>query len=62
MSERSSAISLGLLLAPTLCVVAIRFGLPALEEVISQDYVLEITILRNCSFIGRTDALQISQG
>ena len=44
MSERSSAISLGLLLAPTLCVVAIRFGLPALEEVISQDYLLEISI------------------
>ena len=44
MSERSPAISLALLFAPTLCVVAIRFGLPALEEVISQDYVLEISI------------------
>ena len=44
MSERSSAISLALLLAPTLCVVAIRFGLPALEEVISEDFALEISI------------------
>lgn len=44
MSERSSAVSLALLFAPTLCVVAIRFGLPALEEVISEDYVLEISI------------------
>ena len=44
MSERSPAISLGLLFAPTLCIVAIRFGLPALEEVISQDYLLEISI------------------
>lgn len=44
MSERSSAISLALLLAPTLCVVAIRFGLPALEEVISEDFTLEISI------------------
>ena len=44
MSERSPAISLALLFTPTLCVVAIRFGLPALEEVISQDYLLEISI------------------
>ena len=44
MSERSSAISLALLFAPTLCVLAIRFGLPALEEVISEDYALEISI------------------
>ena len=44
MSERSPAISLALLFAPTLCVVAIRFGLPALEEIISQDYLLEISI------------------
>lgn len=44
MTERSPAISLALLFTPTLCVVAIRFGLPALEEVISQDYLLEISI------------------
>ncbi|DAC42557.1 MAG TPA: hypothetical protein HA315_05185 [Candidatus Thalassarchaeaceae archaeon] len=44
MTNRSSAISLALLFAPTLCVVAIRFGLPALEEVISQDSVLEFSI------------------
>ena len=44
MANRSPAISLALLFAPTLCVVAIRFGLPALEEVISQDSVLEFSI------------------
>lgn len=44
MSDRSPAISLALLFAPTLCVVAIRFGLPAIEEIISQDNLLEISI------------------
>ncbi len=44
MSVRSPAISVALLFAPTLCVIAIRFGLPALEEVISQDLILEVSI------------------
>tara|TARA_B100000214_G_C23958058_1_gene623883 strand:- start:460 stop:1224 length:765 start_codon:yes stop_codon:yes gene_type:complete len=44
MPVRSPATSLALLFAPTLCVIAIRFGLPALEEIISEDYLLEISI------------------
>ena len=44
MANQSPATSLALLSAPTLCVIAIRFGLPALEEVISQDSVLEFSI------------------
>ena len=44
MSNRSPAISLALLFAPTLCLVAIRFGLPAIEEVISEDIVLQVSI------------------
>ena len=44
MSNRSPAISLALLFAPTLCLVAIRFGLPAIEEVISEDIVMQVSI------------------
>ncbi|DAC46360.1 MAG: hypothetical protein CMA62_02595 [Euryarchaeota archaeon] len=44
MSNRSPAISLALFLAPTLCIVAVRFGIPALEEVISNDFVLEASL------------------
>ena len=62
MSERSPAISLGLLFAPTLCVVAIRFDCLALEEVISSRLRIGDYHSRACSFIGRTDALQVSQG
>ena len=44
MSNRSPAISLALLLAPTICIVAIRFGIPALDEVITNDLILEASL------------------
>jgi len=44
MTERSSSMSVALLLAPTLCVASVRFGLPTLDEVISEDSLLEIGI------------------
>ena len=40
VNERSPLLSAALLLAPTLCLVAIRFALTALEEVLSEDPVL----------------------
>ena len=44
MTKRSPAISLALLIAPTMCIVAVRFGIPALDEVISNDFILEASL------------------
>ena len=44
MTERSSTISGALLLTPTLCIVALRYGLPAINEVISNDIIIEGSI------------------
>jgi len=44
MAERSSTISGALLLAPTLCIVALRFGLTRINEVISNDIIIEFSI------------------
>ena len=44
MAERSSTISGALLLTPTLCIVALRYGLPRINEVISNDIIIEISI------------------
>ena len=44
MTNRSPAVSLALLIAPTMCIVAVRFGIPALDEVISNDFILEATL------------------
>lgn len=38
--ERSPVLAIALLVAPTLCLVAIRFALTALEEVLSEDLIL----------------------
>ena len=40
VSERSPVLGLALLLAPTLCLVALRLASTALEEVVSEDKVL----------------------
>ena len=40
VSERSSVLGAALLVAPTLCLVAIRFALTTLEEVLSEDPIL----------------------
>ena len=44
MAERSSTISGALLLTPTLCIVALRYGLPTINEVISNDIIIESSI------------------
>lgn len=44
MAERSSTISGALLLTPTLCIVALRYGLPVINEVISNDRIIEFSI------------------
>ena len=44
MAERSNTISGALLLAPTLCIVALRFGLTRINEVISNDIIIEFSI------------------
>ena len=44
MVQRSPLISTGLLLAPTICVVALRFGLPNIEELLKQDLFAQVTI------------------
>ena len=44
MAERSSTISGALLLTPTLCIIALRYGLPSINEVISNDIIIEISI------------------
>ncbi len=52
MSERSTAMGVALLLAPNLCVVSIRFGLPVLNDIISEDPVLELGIHSAATIIG----------
>ena len=44
MAQRSPMMGAALLLAPTMCVVALRYGSDALEEVISQDTTLRYSI------------------
>ena len=44
MAQRSPLISAGLLLAPTICVVALRFGLPNIEELLKQDLIAQAII------------------
>ena len=44
MAERSSTTSGALLFTPTLCIVAFRYGLPTINEVISNDIIIESTI------------------
>ena len=52
MSERSTAMGVALLLAPNLCVVSIRFGLPVLNDIISEDPVLELGIHSAATILG----------
>ena len=44
MVQRSPLISGALLLAPTICVVALRFGLPNIEELLKQDILAQVII------------------
>ena len=44
MAERSPLISMALLFAPTVCVVALRFGLPNIEELLIEDIIAQVVI------------------
>ena len=37
MAQRSPMLGVALLLAPTMCVIALRYGLPAIDELLSED-------------------------
>ena len=52
MAERSGTISGALLLTPTLCIVALRYGLSTINEVISNDIILELSIHSIALIIG----------
>ena len=52
MAQRSPLISAGLLLAPTICVVALRFGLPNIEELLKQDLIAQAIIHTIAVFFG----------
>ena len=52
MAQRSPMLGAALLLAPTLCVVALRYGSEALEEVISQDDTLRYSIHGAAALVG----------
>lgn len=52
MTQRSPMLGAALLLAPTMCVVALRYGSDALEEVISQDDYLRYSIHAAAILVG----------
>ena len=52
MSERSGTIAAALFLMPSLCVISIRYGLPTVNEVISNDIIIEIGIHSLAVLIG----------
>ncbi|MBK70417.1 MAG: hypothetical protein CMB53_03355 [Euryarchaeota archaeon] len=52
MTERSLAMGAALFLAPSLCVVSVRFGLPALDEVISENQMIEVGIHSTALLLG----------
>ena len=52
MTERSPGIGVALFLAPSVCIVALRFGLPILDKAISNDYLVEIGIHTTAIIIG----------
>ena len=52
MAERSGAIAAALFLMPSLCVIAVRYGLDTVNEVISNDIILELGIHSLALLIG----------
>jgi len=52
MAQRSPMLGAALLLAPTMCVVALRYGSNALEEIISQDATLRYSIHAAALLVG----------
>jgi len=52
MAERSGTIATALFLMPSLCVISIRYGLPTVNEVISNDIIIEIGIHSLAVLIG----------
>ena len=52
MAERSGTIAAALFLMPSLCVISIRYGLPTVNDVISNDIIIEIGIHSLAVLIG----------
>ena len=52
MADRSAGMGVALLLAPTVGVIAIRFGIPALEEVLKEDTIALFAIHGIAIFLG----------
>ena len=52
MAQRSPMLGAALILAPTMCVVALRYGSNALEEIISQDATLRYSIHAAALLVG----------
>ena len=52
MAQRSPMLGAALLLAPTMCVVALRYGSNALEQIISQDATLRYSIHAAALLVG----------
>jgi len=52
MAERSGTIAAALFLMPSICVISIRYGLPTVNEVISNDIIIELGIHSLALLIG----------
>ena len=52
MAERSPLMSMALLFAPTVCVVALRFGLPNIEELLVEDIIAQVVIHSSAIILG----------
>jgi len=52
MAQRSPMLGVALLLAPTMCVIALRYGLPAIDELLSEDDTMMYSVHAAALLIG----------
>ena len=52
MAQRSPVLGAALLLAPTMCVIALRYGLPAIDELLSEDDTMMYSVHAAALLIG----------
>jgi len=52
MAQRSPMLGAALLLAPTMCVIALRYGLPAIDELLSEDDTMMYSVHAAALLIG----------
>jgi len=52
MAQRSPMLGVALLLAPTMCVIALRYGLPAIDELLSEDDTMMYAVHATALLIG----------